>query len=370
MAMSWDCGRGSNRLAPFIRFGALFSIVIIGLTAEIGCSGGSGGSAGTTPSASLPSGVKQLQEPEINVVVRTVKGGDFPPAAGEFRISGERRYDMYFLTAERIVFEPNARLVFTKTAYESRPTFFLLAKEVVSLDQEHPGTITWEQPQPSTRDKAGSAAAGVDNGAQEGVRGGDGGPGAAGAIGDEGRPSPALTIAALSIRNPLTVLLPGAKGGTGGQGQDGGRGGGGGHGNPASQSMFDCKRGCGNGAAGGNGGAGGQGGDGGRGGRGGNFTLVVPPDQLPVATRLLKVTVSGGDGGGPGSGGAGGLLGSGGAKGQEAKPYCKDDCNNGPQGVAGGSGGTGQPGHRGPDGDFFVGTLAPDAIQTQLLKLQ
>lgn len=347
---------------------SIFSICLAVVLYGTGCSDSSaknGGpplekAPGGTSQATFPPHVKQLQVPDLGALARDVHQADIPKPLGEYRISGEKRYNSWFLSADHIIFGPDAKLIFTKSAIQNRRNLFILAHTLTSEDQERPGKITWETSDLSSPSEGGSAAAGADNGQSESVLGGNGTVGATGATGDRGNDAPSLTVIVQKIENPLSVELAGQNGGIGGKGQNGGRGGGGGHGPPASQNAFNCNRGAGNGASGGAGGNGGNGGLGGIGGGGGTFTLVMPEDQLPLGTRLIKANLLGGDGGMGGPGGDQGAGGAGGAGGAQQLPYCRGDGSAGPTGASGRPGGSGDTGQKGAEGDFFVGNVTPD----------
>lgn len=318
----------------------------------------------------LGGGAKPLQAAEVKNTETTIRQSAIPAITpGDYVVEGEKRFNGWFLSAERIVFKANSKLVFSKDALAARPNFFILAREVVVEDQQQPGSITWERSPVSVPGEVGSAAAGADNGAKESVAGGNGQSGAMGNAGQAGRDGPSLTLTTLSVKGPLVIDMKGQDGGPGGKGQSGGRGGGGGYGTPASQSAVDCKRGAGDGGPGGSGGAGGKGGPSGNGGRGGTFTLITSDDNMAAASRLLKVDVSGGQPGAqPGSGGDAGPGGSGGRRGQEAKPYCKDDGRVGAAGPAGAPGQKGDLGAPGASGDYFVGGMSTASVTELLTK--
>jgi len=355
------------------RYGVIFAIVLVAIIATA-CGKKEEGTVApkveTAKPLDLSGGAKALQPADVTNAATTIRQNAIPAVtAGDYVIDGEKRYNGWFLSAERIVFKANSKLVFSKDALAARPNFFILAKEIVAEDSQQPGSITWERPSIAAPPDSGAAQAGADNGAQESIKGGNGESGKQGNAGQSGRDGPSLTITSLSVKGAVNVDVKGQDGGPGGKGQYGGRGGGGGHGTPASQSAFDCKRGAGDGGAGGKGGDGGKGGPSGSGGRGGTFTLITSDDNMAAASRLLRVDVAGGQPGSvPGAGGDPGAGGSGGARGQEAKPWCKDD------GRTGGTLGAGQPGQRGDlgapgtSGDYFVGGMTPGSVTELLTK--
>ncbi len=291
---------------------------------------------------------------------RFIEAGQVIPRVigGEFTVVGTRVYNASILAAKRIVFKPGAQLVFSDAAIRDRRNLFIFAEEMISEDAERPGVITWQKQTAQAGSPQGAGPAGPDHGGREGTRGGDGVVGPNGTPGADGQAAPDLTVVAKNFRTIVRADFSGSQGGAGGVGGNGGRGGGGGYGNPASQDLFNCRRGGGNGAPGGNGGSGGQGGHGGAGGRGGNITLIVPATVVPTATRFLSVDVTGGKGGNAGAPGEGGAGGPGGAGGTEAKPHCGGG-SPGPGGGGGSRGAAGTPGNVGNSGSFFVGGLQP-----------
>lgn len=319
--------------------------------------------------ASLPDGAKLLQTAELAPAVTDIKSGIPPVSSGDYVVSGVQKYNGWFLSAERIVFKANSKLVFSKAALEARAHFFVLAKEIVSEDPVQPGSINWDEPSLEVPKEIGTADAGTDSGQHEGAPGGVGHAGAAGTTGQTGRDAPTLTLTTLSLKGPIFVNLRGEAGGPGGRGQKGGRGGGGGFGASASQNMFNCTRGAGTGGPGGGGGDGGTGGASGDGGRGGAFTLITTPENLAAASRLLKVDNSGGaSGANPGHGGDPGDGGLGGPGGAQQLPWCQGDGSTGGSGTAGLRGHDGSPGSSGAVGDYFVGQLSPASVSELLTK--
>lgn len=300
---------------------------------------------------------RNLDAPTLNTVIYNVTELRLPVPTGVLRISGERRWDGFFLSAEKVEFEPNSKLIFTQRALSQRGQLFMLVKEVTSLSQEAPGLITWEEPQLGVPPDRGNAA-GAPGGRPDdtgGLGGPTGDPGHPGARGGDG---PVLTFVVGKMSSPLLIDVSGQSGGQGGPGQIGGRGGPGGRGHPASQNCCNCNRGAGNGGSGGPGGVGGKGGTGGLGGNGGTLTLVTSSDNYPVISRLVRADLSPGSGGSGGQGGQGGASGDGGPGGQEARPWCRGNGSQGGSGGRGGTGDAGDPGQPGRGGDFLVGSLS------------
>lgn len=304
----------------------------------------------------------QLSAQETNqLVVSAISGTAYPPVL-DFVVEGEKLYNGHVLSAERIIFKPGARLIFSPTIVRRTSDLFIIAREISSEDNQNPGTITWQDTPQTIPPTKGYGASGADNGGIVGATGGAGATGPVGFTGEAGYNAPSLTLLVKSIPAALKVELAGEDGGPGGEGGTGGSGGQGGPGSPAAQNLVNCMHGAGDGAAGGTGGAGGQGGDGGSGGNGGTLTLIAEENDLPAITLMLLTTLSGGQGGSAGTGGAGGAGGPGGHGGQESRPYCRGNGNNGPQGGAGQAGGPGTAGQNGSSGNFYVGGLAVAAI--------
>ena len=289
-----------------------------------------------------------------------------PILFGKFNVDGDKSWSAPYMSVRQLIFRPGGRLIFDESVTRANRNIFVFAEEIISEDQENPGTVTWVDVAPSIPPAAGSGVAGVNQGGAENVGGGMGGTGPEGLQGELGASAPSLTIVVKNIVGGLKLGLRGEDGGSGGMGGTGGAGGQGGRGTNASQSMFDCKRGAGNGAQGGSGGAGGSGGQGGRGGNGGTFTLITESDNVAMITRLLAVDLTPGIGGGGGEGGLGGAGGPGGPGGADARPYCQGAGNDGPAGPAGGHGGAGANGQSGVPGQYYVGGLSVADLESVL----
>jgi len=304
-----------------------------------------------------------LQGPEFDNVLVSAK--EFQGVGGgDYVVNGNKSFDGWFLKADRVIFEPGSTLMFSKTALSNRRQFWIVTKELIVKDAEHPGTITYDKGAPAPAPPAPGEAPGGTHAQGDGSAGGPGQQGGKGNQGATGANGPQITLVVMQAPNSGTLVdLTGGDGGPGGQGQKGGRGGNGAKGSPASQSAVDCKSGGGNGGAGGAGGVGGPGGDGGTGGAGGIFLLVSKGEHLPSLTQKFRVKTSGGNGGNGGPSGVGGDYGLGGPGGQEAKPYCSGG-NGGPNGTQGGAGGPGSNGANGQEGDFTVGAATDDQFNT------
>jgi hypothetical protein len=277
----------------------------------------------------------------------------FLPA--EFTVSGETVVNTPVLSAQRLVFEPGASLVFSDAAIElGRGHVFVLAEAIVLTDRNEPSRISAELFAPPAQSDRGRAP--------DGGRDANGGDGAVGVTGLEGVDAPDLTIVTRSVGGPVLINLKGGAGGQGGRGQHGGNGGRGGDGHDASTSAFDCRRGAGDGRNGGRGGNGGEGGRGGPGGAAGSLTLLTEPDAVPTATRLITAELSGGGGGAGGPGGGAGRGGPGGQGGDDDQPWCNGHGSNGSTGPAGSSGAQGPSGDAGASGRFFVGAMSVEDL--------
>lgn len=279
----------------------------------------------------------------------------------EYVVRGTQLFDAYFLKADRIVFEPGAKLIFSRDALAARRHLWVVANEIV-VDQGHPGTISWEKAVASAEPPAPGEAPGGNVGASDGTAGKPGRAGGIGIEGVAGEDAPQITLIVLRVpTSGVVVDLTGADGGKGGHGMQGGRGGNGAKGSPASQTMFGCRAGGGNGGAGGTGGVGGVGGTGGRGGAGGSFLLVSTQERLTSLSAKFRVRQAGGDGGAPGDGGHGGAFGSGGPGGADARPYCGGG-SPGADGASGQPGQIGAKGRLGQEGEFTVGAATDEQL--------
>jgi hypothetical protein len=282
--------------------------------------------------------------------------------SGDYLVEGERKVNGWILAVDRLVFKPGARLVFSTEALKSHDSLIIVARELVGLDSSSPGTITWESPDvPSVAAAlAGQAASGPSGGEDRG--GAEGAMGATGNTGGAGRNAPKLTILVPKIAAMgLRIDFAGQGGAKGGAGQKGGDGGNGGGGHSASQTLFGCSHGPGDGGNGGTGGIGGPGGPGGPGGSGGIVQLGSLATSLSDIASTLNVGVSGGTGGVGGDGGQGGTGGLGGPVGAAQLPYCQQDGrHNGSAGGKGIGGLSGPSGKQGLPGDYLFAPLTPE----------
>ena len=309
----------------------------------------------------------KLQQAELGESVKIAKDAGLLGADEDFVVQGVKRFDGWFLKANRLVFEPGSQLIFSQEAQNRRNSFFVVAREIVIKDQNSPGLITWERgSSPVVSDNPGQAGTGA-HAQNDDLPGGPGNPGQPGQPGHSGKDAPNLTVFVLSPpTSALTIDFKGQDGGKGGKGQKGGDGGNGAKGHPASAALVGCKRGAGNGGDGGSGGSGGIGGVGGRGGTGGSVMLVSLADRLPTITQHFRVLVTGGDGGVGGDGGNGGNGGQGGSGGQEARPNCVGDGSSGNPGAQGPNGPEGPKGIAGLEGDLFVGILTEQQFKDHI----
>lgn len=266
------------------------------------------------------------------------------------------------LVASAIVFRPGGKIVLHPPAPSQSGEYavYLVAPRIVVETGQAKPLVTWaggsaSVSSPPPAGKAAPGSSGYDG--SPGSRGADGANGSPGTV---GRSPPILYLATREIvGGKLAIDWRGQDGGPGGAGQAGGDGGRGGAGRPASSSLFDCRRGPGDGGKGGDGGNGGTGGMGGRGGDGGLFVLLAMQSDIKALAASLELDVSAGAGGLSGPGGAPGAKGIGGERGRAAPPYCKDDAKRGLDGSDGkqGDSPTQESGPRGEPGSFAIGEL-------------
>ena len=309
--------------------------------------------------SSLAEEPKRLQGADVtSKLVEIQNYGITQASASDYTVTGNQRFDGFFLKADRLIFKPGAKLVFSRQALQNRRTFYIVARQIVMESDASPGTITWEN---SSDDTVSNVAGQAGTGAHPG---GGGLPGVAGNEGRVGDSAPSLYLAVLSVPGSGPIVdLQGQVGGRGGQGQKGGSGGAGAAGPNASQTLVGCRHGAGNGGAGGAGGSGGVGGLPGRGGSGGAFTLLTTQDSIVSLATRTRVLVAGGAAGAPGAGGPGGDGGPGGPGGADARPFCQGAGSQGPNGSPGTQGASAAAdtgARRGTAGDFFVGSMSPD----------
>lgn len=266
------------------------------------------------------------------------------------------------LIASEVVFRPGSKLVLLPSFSQagSEQAVYLITRRIVVEPGPKPALITWAggsaiSSSPPPVGKAAPGTAGYD-----GSPGGRGADGVAGSSGTTGRSPPTFYLATREIAGgTLAIDWRGQDGGPGGAGQAGGDGGRGGSGRPASSSLFDCRRGPGDGGPGGDGGNGGPGGTGGRGGDGGLFVLLATPTDVSALAEKIRLDVAPGAGGFAGPGGSLGSGGPGGERGRAAPPFCRDDARQGAPGKNGQSGSavTDQSGAKGAAGSVAVGEL-------------
>lgn len=307
----------------------------------------------------------EIGQVEAGTEVYNVESLRPPPTNGVLKISGEKIWNSFLISAERIEFEPGSKLIFSSDAIAMRGNLFILSNEIVSLSEESPGTISWAAPPLSTPPDRGSApsAGGYPGDEQTGNPGPNGGSGNQGYPGASG---PTLTMVIGKPSSPVVIDLSGQLGGYGGKGEDGGRGGVGGNGRQGSQGGFGCLSGAGDGGRGGPGGQGGPGGVGGTGGSGGTFKLITSQENLPLASSVFRVRLSPGQGGESGNPGNGGPGGDGGQGGKESLPYCRGNGSNGQPGAPGHTGSAGATGAPGQPGDYIIGGISVDDLKRVL----
>jgi hypothetical protein len=289
-------------------------------------------------------------------------------------VDGDLQVGVQQLTAQTIVFKPNARLIFNDQSPNAAGQFFIIADRIEVQDPLKPGVITWVRSVPAGPPDRGQATPG-SNGGSVGARGATGNPGAAGNEGTAGSSAPALTLFVRTIATGgLTIDFRGGDGGAAGVGQSGGNGGAGAQGDGARQARSGlpfggtlwqpwCESGPGRGGDGGAGGLGGPGGLGGKGGRGGNVTLASVPSNLPALFQAIRVNEGGGAGGLGGAAGAGGQGGAGGPEGPLAN-FCNSSGRNGSPGTLGATGVAGSNGEIGTAGQPFVASVTDEQFKT------
>jgi hypothetical protein len=281
----------------------------------------------------------------------------------EIRVSGTIEVESGVIAAQRIVFARDGKLVFTSN---SPNELYIFATEISNEDPNSLGTITWRRPRPDRPYMPIDGAQGWNATGTDGLPGGAGDAGSDGIRGADGLKAPDLTIVALKIRGPLQIDLRGENGEKGGDGGRGGNGGRGGVGSPASQDLFNCRRGVGRGGKGGDGGRGGSAGKGGNGGDGGSLTVIIAHEKdypRGLDALQLKALTAGGLGAEPGIPGKGGEAGEGGQRGAPALPYCRDEARDGEAGVKGAPGATATKGNDGQEGKVRFGGIPKEEMQ-------
>ncbi|MEO1085812.1 MAG: hypothetical protein AAFY88_16360, partial [Acidobacteriota bacterium] len=109
-----------------------------------------------------------MQDPEARAILFSLQNDwKFPSRSGTYVVEGENRYQSWVLTAERIEFGPGARLIFPAEV-ASRRQLFILAKEIVSVDPNDPGSIVFSESLPDLPGSMGSADAGRSPGGRGG----------------------------------------------------------------------------------------------------------------------------------------------------------------------------------------------------------
>lgn len=274
-------------------------------------------------------------------------------------VHGRQIIDRPVVVAGKIAFEPDSELVYSTKAQQSAAGLYLLAREIVSLDQNHPGRVVAERSVGEAEPIRAKDGADGQNGAGDGTAGGKGGKGEAGSTGASGESGPHLLLFVPHLASThLIVQLNGTSGGRGGNGGDGGAGGIGARGESASQSAFDCKRGAGRGGDGGAGGNAGDGGLGGPGGKGGDLEIIT--QDLSVSGIVL--IAHGGDGGAGGNPGRPGNGGAGGPQGDEQLPWCRGGHGDGSRGAQGGPGSVGHRGQQGMEGNVLLAIVPKERV--------
>jgi hypothetical protein len=303
--------------------------------------------------------------PETELLPKLVPAGEVARFgySKAFIVEGETVFNSgAVLAASEIRFRPGGKLVLSASPSQGNreQAVYMITPRIVVEPGAQPAIVTWagSRAPTSTPPPAGKAAPGAAG--YDGSPGGKGANGTTGNTGTVGRSPPTLYIATREIDGKLIVDWRGQDGGPGGAGQDGGDGGYGGTGRPASSSLFDCRRGPGDGGAGGDGGDGGTGGSGGRGGDGGLFVLVALPSDIPRIANRISLDLASGVGGFGGPGGNPGGSGPEGKAGRPAPPFCRADGRDGAPGRPGRPGATqaDKRGQQGLPGEIAVGELA------------
>jgi hypothetical protein len=272
------------------------------------------------------------------------------------QINGTVTINDNIFVADRIVFWPNSKLVFSSNSSES----IIIAANIIAF--KDPLQLSFVERSSPPTGKNGDKGTPGNNGVNWSDSGGEG------QIGGDGNPGlqqPKFLVFAGAFQSPngspmikglsLTLELPASAGGIGGDGGNGGQGVGG------IPALGDHKRGlrCRGGRDGGPGGNGGRGGRGGNGGDGskGLTVVMIGPTAAADLFQYANIHNSGGDGGAPGAGGQAGSPGAGGAADGSNFP-----CDTRPAGLPGSypnplHNGLGQKGNTGPAGDVFVEVL-------------
>jgi hypothetical protein len=349
-----------NRI--FFQIAAL--IVLIANFSSLGCKSPTGGDVGSgTPISWDGRPIPLLQGADIEAQIAQAREVRNLPGTSEIVVSGRKSFDEWFIKADKLVFESGATLVFSKQAQSKHSTLLIVAKQILCRDSNSPGTITWERDAPAPPSGIGAQAPGGQDGTANGVAGQQGASGGPGTNGSQGGNAPSILIISLELPpTNLSIDFNGNDGGSGGPGIGGGQGGRGGAGDSASQSLFNCNRGAGNGGPGGSGGRGGKGGDGGQGGAGGHVTLLAPHESIGSSASKIKILVNSGRGGDPGAGGNGGQGGIGGPGGSGQAPYCAGGGNAGSPGSNGPAGTTGERGQDGRPGQYAMGSISTNTF--------
>ena len=63
----------------------------------------------------LPTGVKRLQPADVSGEATVIRQNAIPAVTpGDYVVQGETRFNGWFLSAERIIFKPDSKLIFTR----------------------------------------------------------------------------------------------------------------------------------------------------------------------------------------------------------------------------------------------------------------
>src|SRR5437879_6124515 len=88
---------------------------------------------------------KQLDETSVNNQIRTIKEADLIKSGEPYIVSGVTKFNGWFIVTDKVIFKSGSQLVFTKQALDNRRAFFIVTKELVSEDNNSPGSITFEK---------------------------------------------------------------------------------------------------------------------------------------------------------------------------------------------------------------------------------
>lgn len=291
----------------------------------------------------------------VNVPADVIAAIKSAPNRAIFNVSTAEVFSENILKCDELVFSPRGSLTLSNWDSRKAPFLAIVARKWKFSAPQERAIIQRSTNLAASSGGAGGTGPRGQDGPSDDTAGMPGGQGGTGAIGETVNLPPIYLFGERTVDQPgnpipwmnLIVLANGVLGGNGGRGGSGGNGGNGASGHPGSDSLFDCKRGPGDGGAGGQGGYGGVGGQAGLGGDGGTVYYVGPQAFIDIITFSNLINV-GGPAGLAGGGGRGGNGGSGGPRGTNTF-YCKggspgSDGRDGPQGSGGPSSSDGKKG--------------------------